>query len=180
MFVLDLVTNALTTAVVTYGVIMELHGSRPSTRACITTGSRQVGRVLGVSLVTTIAIFGAMLLLVVPGIIVALMLYVVVPVTLVEGLGVRAAMRRSRALVHGRKGDLFLIMLFGIAINIAIELVAFYELGAEAAFVWRTLGSALSTMFFAVTASVVYVELRKLREGTQVPELATAVARFRG
>lgn len=173
------VTSALTTAVVSYGVIMDLHGSRPSARTCIATGLSQLGRVLGVTLVSTLAIIGAMLLLVVPGIVVALMLYVVTPVTVFEGLGIRASMKRSRELTHGRKGDLFLLMALAGCVGVAIELFAHYELGPDAAYAWRAFGGAFSSMFFAVTAAVAYVELRKLREGTQVPELATAFARFR-
>jgi hypothetical protein len=175
----QIVMNALMQAVVVYGVIMELQGSRPSTRTCIATGFAQVGRVLGVTFVSTLAMAGAMLLLVVPGIIVALMFYVIVPVTLVEGLGIRAAMKRSRELTHGRKGDLFLILIVGAVIGIPIELFAQSELSHTAALVWRALGSALTTMFFAVTVGVAYFELRKLRDGTHVPELATAFARVR-
>ena len=120
----------------------------------------------------------AALLFVVPGIIVALMFYVIVPVTLVEGLGIRAAMKRSRELTHGRKGDLFLIMILAIGVAIPIQLFA-KELGHEGAIVWKALGGALTTMFFSVTVGVTYFELRKLRDGLQVPELATAFARIR-
>ncbi len=172
------ITGALMQAVVVYGVVMELQGVRPSTGACIRTGFAQIGRVLGVTVVSSFAIGGAMLLLVVPGIIVALMLYVTVPVTVVEGLGVNAAMKRSRELTHGRKGDLFLILICGAAITVPISLLA-RELGREAAVVWQTLASAFSGMFFAVTVGVAYVELRKLRDGLQIPDMAAAFARFR-
>jgi hypothetical protein len=177
--VLGLVVNALTSAVLTYGVIMELHGSRPSTSSCIATGFAQLGRVLGVTLLSTLAIAGAALLLAVPGIIVFLMLFVVVPVTVVEGLGTRAAMKRSRELTDGHKGALFWVFVVFVLASGASELVAHYQLSGEAAFVWRVVWSAISTMVFAVASGVVYVELRKLRDGTQIPELATAVARLR-
>jgi hypothetical protein len=175
----QIVLNALLQAVVAYGVIMELQGSRPSTRTCIATGFAQLGRVLGVTFVSTLAIAGATLLLVVPGIIVSLMLYVVVPVTLVEGLGIRAAMQRSRDLTHGRKGELFLILMLAGVMGILLEWFAHSGLGHEGARVARALGSVITSMFFAVTVGVTYFELRKLRDGTHVPELATAFARVR-
>jgi len=175
----QLLTHALMTAVVTYGVIMELEGSRPSTRACIAKGFAQIWRVFGVSLVSTLAIGCAMLLFVIPGIIVALMFFVIVPVTVIEGLGIDAAMKRSRELTHGRKGDLFLIGMVMGCLGVVIELVAQSELGHDAAIVWRAVGSAFSSLFFAVTVGVTYVELRKLRDGKQVPDLATAFARIR-
>lgn len=173
------ITGALMSAVVTYGVIMELHGSRPSTGTCIAKGFGQLAPVLGVTMVSTIAIFGAALLLVIPGIVAALVLYVVVPVTVVEEVGIGAAMKRSRALTEGRKRDLFWILALGFTTGIVVELVAIFELDGMAAIVWRALASAGTSMFFAVTAAVAYVELRKLRDGTQIPELATAVARIR-
>lgn len=173
------ITGALMSAVVMYGVIMELHGSRPSTGMCIEKGFGQLVRVLGVTIVSTLAIGGATLLLVIPGIVVALMLYVVVPVTVVEDVGIGEAMKRSRDLTAGRKSDLFLIAVLSVAISAVIEWVALTQLEPEAAIAWRGITSALSKMFFAVTTAVVYVELRKLRDGTQIPELATAVARIR-
>ncbi len=179
-FIVSMIVSSFTQAVVAYGVIMELQGSRPSTSTCIRTGFGQLGRVLGVSLLTGLAIGAAMLLFIIPGIIVALMLYVVVPVTLVEGLGVRAAMKRSRELTHGRKGDLFLISILGGVASASISyFVHSSGLGREAAVLVQALTSAVTTMFFAVTVGVAYVELRKLRDGLQIPEIAAAFARIR-
>jgi len=178
-FVVGLIVSAFTQAVVAYGAIMELQGSRPSTRACIAMGFAQLGRVLGVTVVSSLVIGGAMLLLVVPGIIVSLMFYVIVPVTLIEGLGIRAAMKRSRELTDGRKGDICLIAMLAGGVAIVLELYGYRQLGHDAAIVWRTLGTAVTSMFFAVTVAVTYFELRKLREGSDVPELATAFARIR-
>lgn len=175
----QLLVAAFTQAVVAYGTIMELQGSRPSTRACIATGTAQLGRVIGVTIVCSLATAGAMMLLVVPGIIVSCMLYVVVPVTLAEGLGIRAAMKRSRELTDGRKGDICLIMLIAGAIAIALELYLYPQLGRDGALLWRGPLTALTTMFFSVTVGVTYFELRKLRDGIEVPELATAFARIR-
>lgn len=176
--VVQLVVTALTQAVVTYGTIMELQGSRPSTRACIATGVAQLGRVIGVTLVSSLAIFGAMLLLFVPGIIVSLMFYVAVPVTLAEGLGVDAALKRSRVLTFGYKGDIFLITL--LAGGVAIAQAYLYKgMSHDAAFIARELVSAVTMMFFAVTVAVTYVELRKAKDGIEPPALATAFARIR-
>jgi hypothetical protein len=175
----QMITNSLTSAVVTYGVIMELQGSRPSTRVCIVEGFAQIGRVLGVTLISGLVVGVATLMLVVPGVIVALMFYVIIPVTVVERLGIDAAMKRSRKLTNGRKGDLFLIVLFAVAIGGVVEYVAQTEFGPYTAIVWRAIGSALCSMYFSVCAAVVYVVLRQQRDGTMVPELATALARIR-
>jgi hypothetical protein len=179
VMIMQQLCNLLITSVVAYGVIMELHGTRPSTRSCITTGFAQLGRVVGVTIVSTLAIVGGTVLLVVPGIVIALMLYVVVPVAVYERVGIRTSLKRSRELTDDRKGDLFLIMVLGTGIGFAIEQFAPDQIGREAALLWRALGTAFSSMFFAVTAAVAYVELRKLKDGTQIPEIATAFARIR-
>jgi hypothetical protein len=176
---LGMFTRALATSVVVYGVIMELQGSRPSTKACIAEGFRHMGRVLGVSIVSTIAIGLAMLLLIVPGVILGLMYFVIVPVTVVEKLGIDAAMKRSGELTRGRKGDLFLIAALGMGLAMVFAYVAVSELGPQGAIVLNSAASVFMTMFFSVVTAVTYVELRHLREGTQVPELATAFARIR-
>src|SRR6476619_7182772 len=130
---------------------MELQGSRPSTRACIATGFAQLGRVLGVTIISGLAIGGSMLLLVVPGVIVSAMLYVVVPVTLAVRLGIDAAMKRSRQLTYGYKGDIFLILLLAGAVGLGLELCVYSQLGHTSGLIWRELFSGLTTMFFAVT-----------------------------
>jgi hypothetical protein len=173
-----MITGSLTTAVVTYGVIMEMHGSRPPTRVCIARGFGQLFPVLGITIASGLAIIAAMLLLIIPGVIVALMLYVIVPVVVVEKLGVEAAMKRSRELTNGRKGDLVLIYVLAAVIGMGGYFVSL-DMSPELAFAWRTITSALSTMYFAVTSAVTYVVLRGLHDGTQLPEIATAVARIR-
>lgn len=176
--VIRMITNSLTAAVLAYGVIMELHGSRPPTGVCIARGFGQLGPVIGVSIVAALLIIVATMALVVPGVIVALMFYVIVPVVVVEKLGIDAAMRRSRELTSGRKGDLFLILLLAAGIGIGVQLIA-RDMSPDVAFWWKTLASAFSSMYFAVTSAVAYVILRQLRDGTQIPEIATAFARIR-
>jgi len=174
-----MVAIALNIAVVTYGVIMELTGSRPSTRTCIKTGFDQIGSVLGVSLVSTLLIFGAALLLFVPGVIASLAYFVVVPVAVVERVGIGGALRRSRELTRDRKGDLFLLLALTAGLSVGITLVARNELTHDAALAWLAGTRPLARMFVSVMTAVAYVELRKLRDGLEVPELATAMARFR-
>jgi hypothetical protein len=171
--------NAIIAAAVTYGVIMELHGTRPSYRDCITRGFAHVGPTLGVSVLSLLAVIGGLLLLAVPGIIVMLMLWVAVPVAVTEKPGVMASLRRSRELTDGHKARLLVILVIvwcaSYALHAALEDA--FEPSALAV-VWLARDAVLG-LFYALTAAVAYAQLRALKEGTQMPELARAFAKLR-
>jgi len=78
---------------------------------------------LGVLLVSGMAIFGATLLLIIPGIYVACRALVSVPAALVEQRGPVNALSRSFELTKGFAGRSFLILLFAVVISIAIQLL---------------------------------------------------------
>ena len=172
------VASAIATAFVSYAVIMDMNGTRPSLRACIAYGISRFWAVLGVSIFSAFAIIAGAMLLVVPGIIVALMFFVIVPVTVIERVGLDAAMKRSRELTSGRKGDLFVLgMCLGV-LAVPFAMVA-VSLEPWALKIWLGVFTTLVATFMSVLSAVVYVVLRQLREGTQMPELALAIARVR-
>jgi tellurite resistance protein TehA-like permease len=180
MLPLGLLLDTTIAATITYGVVMDLHGTRPTYRDCVTTGFAQLLPVVGVVFVSMLAIIGGLFLLIVPGVIATLMLYVVVPVAIIEKPGVMASLRRSRELTHGHKGELFAIVLVVSLVSVGLfnlvddsirhDVAAFVLVGIEA-----ILGS-----LSAVMAAVAYTALRHDKEGTRVPELAAAFARSRG
>ena len=101
---IGLVVDSLLAAIVTYGVLMELQGKRPSYKDCLLTGLRCLPSVVGISVLSLIAMGIGFVLLVVPGLIVAAAVYVAVPVALVERPGTMASIHRSHDLVAGHKG----------------------------------------------------------------------------
>jgi len=68
--------NIFVSAVLTYGVVMELHGQRASIGACIATGLSRFLPALGVGLLATLLICLASIALLIPGLIVLCMMYV--------------------------------------------------------------------------------------------------------
>lgn len=174
---LAILLNTILSASLTYGVVMELHGTRPSLRACIANGVAQLIPVIGVVALSSLGI-GAGLLLVVPGIVLMLNWYVVVPVAIIERSGVMDSLRRSRELTHGYRGPLFAIVVVTWLVMFAVtylgqQMLAGLELALVSA-VWN----AMSGSLFAVVTAVAYTALRQVKEGTRVPEIATAIARF--
>ena len=175
----SILLNTLLSASLTYGVVMELHGTRPSLRTCIQTGFAQLIPVIGVVVVSTLGIAGGLVMLVVPGIILMLMWYVVVPVAIVERSGVMDSLRRSRELTMGYKTQLFVLVLV-TSVPIALLPYATESMltGVELMVV-SSVCSALIGSFIAVVTAVAYTSLRQVKEGTRVPEIASAFARFK-
>ena len=173
----SVVINTLIAAALTYGVVLELNGARPSFRDCVLRGLRQLPRALGAAVLSMLLLFVGFLL-VLPGVIGMLALYVVVPVAIIERLPAMDVMRRSRDLTYGHKGDVFLILLL-VALASAGVTYGVKESVSPASFPYvTTILEALIASFTSVLAAVAYTLLRHEKDGTTVPEIATAFARF--
>ncbi len=175
IFLFTFVIGGLLNGVLAYGTFMDLRGQRASIGACVGRGLALILPILGVVIVSTIAMAIGTMLLVIPGIIVMLMLYVAVPVAVVERPGVLAALRRSRELTKGNRWRLLAILL---VVTIITQV---------ASWIGRTVGGSinpiaglsaewvLSSVFGALTAvvtAVAYYELRQAKEGTSIDQLA--------
>ncbi|MER8441208.1 hypothetical protein NKH36_33000 [Mesorhizobium sp. M1312] len=135
-----------------------------------------------------IPIFGtiiAFVVLLVPGIRLLLGISVSVPVLIQERLGVFGSMSRSRALTKGNRWSLFGLLLILFLVTIALQMafalvfgLAFALTGSlsTVGLIVGAIGSALvSTVvstLMSVAIAVSYVELRQVKEGTSVDELA--------
>ncbi len=182
---LSLLLNVFVSATLTYGVVMELQGKRASMLACVTNGFARLFPVLGVAILNFLAIAGGCICLIVPGIIIRCMLYVATPASVIERPGVMGALKRSRELTAGHKGQIFgIVFLLGLlgfavrkivaamlpngidAILAALPKFIYIELALQ--ILLGTLGS--------VMAAVAYYYLRKEKEGTGADELASVFA----
>jgi hypothetical protein len=127
-------------------------------------------RLLGADLVLGFLVVAGLLLLVVPGLVILSWCALVAPVIEVERTGVRAAFRRSRALVRGHFWLVFWIVipvvLLSEFISEFIQAGAISTLGENFAGEWA--GGVISNVFtaplFALAVVVLYFELRASRE----------------
>jgi hypothetical protein len=174
---------------VTHGAIISFNGGKAELGDCLSTG---IGRMLPLfllGLVTSLAITFASLLLIVPGIIVAVMVVVAVPAMVVERLGVFGSMSRSADLTKGNRWTIFFLGLICIVIVIAIlfgvgvlvgglggagEAVdsAFLMQGSLFMIVFVVLANVLSMIISSTGIASLYYELRTSKEGATSAELA--------
>ena len=183
--IIVMLLNIFTAAAITYGVVMELQGQHAGIGACFATGLARFFPVLGVAILSGLAIGAGFLLLIIPGIIVYCMLYVSTPAAVLERPGITGALSRSRELTQGHKLEIFgLLFLIGL-INVGISLLA-QELIVKAdsvdsfdniqsiirryIYVQLVLNVIISSLG-GVMQAVAYYYLRNEKEGTSASEL---------
>jgi multisubunit Na+/H+ antiporter MnhG subunit len=155
--------------------IEDLNGKRPTFGDSLQIAIRFLLPTLGIGFLVALGSGLAMIALIVPGIILWLGWSVSVPVLIQERLGVVGSMSRSRALTKGSRWSLFGLFLVLIIIAMVIQgaagVVVYLFHGIAAAIVAGLVQSVMS-MLLSVAAAVSYVELRQVKEGTSVDELA--------
>jgi hypothetical protein len=144
---------------------------------------RRLPRLIAAMILTIAAIFLGLMLLIIPGILIAIMLFAVVPLVMIEGRGPVEAIRRSRELASGAWGRIFGILLVmmiitslpAFAVGAATMVGMMYEAGGDgtAAFgfglalnqVLSTLASALVAPLFSLCLITLYLDRRVRSEG---------------
>jgi hypothetical protein len=169
-FVLQIIAQATTL----YGAFQEMRGEPFTVGQSLTVGFRRALPLLGVAITASLAIGLAAVLFLVPGIIVACMLYVAVPACVIEKLGVAASISRSAVLTRGYRWPIFGLFLLVGVVSLIVGLIML-RLGSGDALLGKLLYFAwqvISTSFGAVLASVVYHDLRVAKEGIDIDYLA--------
>ena len=130
---------------------------------------------LGTTVLLLLAIYGGIILLIVPGIIFSLMFAVAVPVCAVEGLGPVASMKRSAALTkYTRWRILGIYVLFFVPLIIVSVLISFVLARNGHALAGQWL-NAVVQLFWVPTATIfsaaIYIALRRLKENAGVAHI---------
>jgi hypothetical protein len=143
-------------------------------------GLRRLRSVIWVSLLAGLGIFLGLLLVIVPGVYLAVAWSVAIPVLLGENARGRAALRRSRALVRGRwwpcAGVLFLSFLLAGIVAAVIGLVVAAIAGSSGNDTVLFLDQGVSSLiadtlvlpFQVAVTTVLYIDLRVRKEGFDV------------
>nr|WP_255500755.1 glycerophosphoryl diester phosphodiesterase membrane domain-containing protein [Caulobacter sp. 17J80-11] len=172
-------------AALVHGAVEDLRGDRSSWGRSLRAGTERLLPAIGLALVVVVALALAGLLLLVPGLVLALMWMAAVPALVVERRGVRASLARSAKLTEGRRwavlGTLLLFLAFGCVVFVVCSLVVgLFGVAYEAATLalLKNLIGPLFAALFAVISSVmvatIYHELKTAREGEGVEALAAA------
>lgn len=178
------VTSALLQGMLVRSTILHLGRRDPAPGASALLALRLLPALIGLSLLLALVIGIGFVLLIVPGVMVYCATAVAVPALIEERRGVYESIERSRALTRGTRWQVFglvaICWIFAAVIQGLVGLVRSALSGvAEPAIpdpaiagIAEAVSASLSTMIIAVITAALYVELREVKEGATVNELA--------
>lgn len=172
-------------AALIHGVVADLNGRKASFGDCLSTGFRFFWPVLAIAILTGIALVFGFILLIVPGVLMALAWTVNVPVEVVERTGVFGAFGRSADLTRNHR---WAILGLALIYFILAAIVSAAVLALTGVFNFAAVQHGLSATTLGVTAALnviesligaagvaaIYYELRSIKEGVG-PEALAAV-----
>lgn len=161
--------------------VSELYLGRPTTIGSSLGRMRgQLGSLFGVLTLNGLAVMGALILLIIPGIYVACRLLICVPAALLEDLGPRSSLERSWGLTKDNAGRAFVINLLYVALSYAAAFLFTLPFGVaialsaknpEALRLWSALshlgefvGEVLVSPILTIATAVFYYDLRVRKE----------------
>ncbi len=178
MVLFSLVGTVIMQGVTTYVVIEALRGRKPGFGETLRAALRSFWVLLGLGIVVGLATVLGMILLLVPGIIIALMWCVVGPVAVAEGAGVGKSLDRSRDLTRNHRWVILgMWAIYGLASMVFGAVIAGVGGGFAGALSRAPMATPLISIvltpvlqaIFSIIGSAgiaaIYVELRTIKDG---------------
>ncbi len=170
---LGLLLDNLMVSTVCYGVFEQLRGKHASVGDCLSAGLTRLPGVLAVGVLVFICVLAGLVACIIPGVIVACMLWFAVPAATVERPGVIESLKRSYALTNGIKLQIFGIL---FAINIVENMLdrgiqAVLE-GSPVILFTGVVTSMIFGLVRATAAAIAYHDARAGTEGVTADDLA--------
>ena len=168
--------NMLAQAVILYIAFQYLRGRLAPLGDALQHGLSRLLPIIGVVVLSILGIWAGLLLLIVPGIMLALRWMVAMPVCVVERLGPVESLKRSAVLTKGYRWKIFgiflLLWLINIALGIVIKLFS-YMVGPTATLVINFLWTAVWAAYFNSLWVMIYHDLRVAKEGVDTEQIAS-------
>jgi hypothetical protein len=174
--IVSMICNVLMQGVVTHTVVADLQGRKPTLGESLGVALRSFWVLLGIGIVSGLAMMLGMILLIVPGVLIFLIWMVAGPVAIAERAGVGRALDRSRTLTRDHRWWLLLLAVIYFAVSWVLGILAGmlgvavsgFNPASTLNFVTLIVGpaiQALSTLIWAAMVAATYVELRSVKEG---------------
>lgn len=165
------------TGTLTYGVVQQMRGTPAGIGDAISRGMQALPRALGTGLLVGLRTLLFTLLLIVPGIMESVRLYVAIPAAVMEGNGGDTAVQRSIKLTDGSRwpifGSFFIMALIGFVPLFVIMFVMITVSGGGEMPWWFEVGISLMIQpISAVAMAVCYFLLRQGKEQVSVEDIA--------
>jgi hypothetical protein len=166
----QIVGQLLVYAAVYLVAMADLHQTPVHTEGLLKTAAGRFWPLLGLALLLGIGVFIGCLLLIVPGLILAVAWSVAMPVLVLENRGVIESFRRSAELTRGKRWSIFLLFVVVTLVIVVVELALTAVFGGFQGLVSRRpslssvvvsqLLSVITVPFFAVLTTSLFNQLR--------------------
>ncbi|MFI4936446.1 MAG: hypothetical protein ACHP7N_17695 [Caulobacterales bacterium] len=187
--VVSVSANAVLQGAVIHGTVSDLAGKRATFGECVGTGLRYLLPLVGIGIVSSIGVGIGVVLLIVPGVLLALAWCVAAPVQVIERRGVFGAFDRSAELTRNHRGSIFGLMVIYFVVQLVLTSVVTGALLGSAFSLTNLAARDSDTQSIVVTISnfivqtatgligaagvaSVYYELRQIKEGVGAEQLA--------
>jgi len=184
--VLGWITNVILQGAVIHGTVNDLAGRGTNFGDSFGAGVSHILPLIGVGIVAVLAIGFGFVLLIVPGVLLALAWTVSAPVVVMERRGVFGAFARSAELTRNHRAPIFgLWLIFSIAGFILQMIIGVFTFGTAAvassnAMLVGVVQAASALVLQTITSMVgsagvasIYYELRQIKEGVGAEQLAS-------
>ncbi len=174
--ILAIVLNTIGEAVILYGAFQRLRGMPLQPGEAFQRAIARFLPLLGLGLLSGLAILFGMMLLLVPGFILIVMWAVVVPACLVEGMGPVESMSRSAALTKGYRWQIFFTMAIVWIVNLvgsAILGLVLRPTGPVVAAIGNLVWTAAWAVYWNCLLIMIYHDLRVAKEGIDTKQIAS-------
>lgn len=183
VFVLYMVLASILQAALVRATIQDLNGQQATFADALGRAITMIVPIIGLSILVYLGVGFGFMLLFIPGLYLLVRWSAAVPVLVQEQLGVLASMKRSSELTAGNRWRIFGLLVIVIVSLWVLQLVLglltlaiMPLLGAVVATGVVAMLSAVLSGIISIAVAVSYVELRYVKEGTDVKELAEIFA----
>jgi hypothetical protein len=150
-----------------------------SVKDCFQLGARHAFTMMGAIVLACVACTLGMLLLIIPGIYLSVMLCVIKPAVIIEGLGVFGSLKRSFDLVSGRWYYVFCTFFILIIMTYALQLIwnTIFDIGNNDLYsLWGNIVASIPAVvvvpMWACITTITYINLRVEKESLDAKILA--------
>lgn len=169
------VVYPVTNAAVIHAVARLYLGEPVTALEAVKHGFQRLLPLLGTSILMMLAIYGGLILCIIPGIYFAIWFGLSQHVVVLEGIAGPKALGRSKKLVHKERGKFLALGIIMIVITMAISMIATFIPQPHLQVLGNTLLQAVSTIIWTAAGVVFYFSCRCAEENFDLHYLAQAI-----
>jgi hypothetical protein len=177
-WLLVMILSVLLQATFIIATVKDLNGQPVSLGDCIGQAIGKLLPLIGLGVLMTLGIMAGMILLIIPGLILALMWIVASPVMMAEDKGIIDSLKRSAELTKGSKRWIVLLFVVYIILSsiLGMLMIPFVFAGPVAIMLVGLVVNTLTGAIQGTGIAAVYVDLRIVKEGGNTDALADVFA----